>query len=313
MNGSSLVLALVLVGALLGALFFLTPPPVVPVETTGGSLESTVAAATPSSDALRVDVGPDQVIEERTSIRLVGVVAGAVEPVSVAWTADGGLGSFSDPLRLETSYTAASACGCDDCVTVTLAVVDAQGRTARDHLVISIRDELACPQPAPVCRCVEPDPCAPAPRSRCPEPVVACASPCITRAAVPTCNEVPVPCSCNACGPTWSPVWPAGSEPAPQNRPQGQIVSHVDVRVREGGAVPLVAVVRNPGCVSVCFTWSASRGTFEGADTLTPVYRAPQIDRPGGEDVTVTFVVRDAWGSRSIDQLRLRILDTSSP
>jgi hypothetical protein len=71
--------------------------------------------------------------------------------------------------------------------------------------------------------------------------------------------------------------------------------------------VALRAIVANPGCSSVCFTWSASQGWFERADTLEPVYHAPQTERREGERVTITFTIHDATGQPSSDQIRLEV------
>ena len=71
--------------------------------------------------------------------------------------------------------------------------------------------------------------------------------------------------------------------------------------------VALRAIVANPDCSSVCFTWSASQGWFERADTLEPVYHAPQTERREGERVTITFTIHDATGQPSSDQIRLEV------
>ena len=66
-------------------------------------------------------------------------------------------------------------------------------------------------------------------------------------------------------------------------------------------------MIANPGCTSVCFSWSASKGWFEDADTLEPVYHAPMSDRIGGERVTISLVIYDGYGGRSYDQIRIDI------
>lgn len=311
MNGTWLVL--VLAAALLGALLLLSPSEPALDASLGASGTQTLSpsgAGLVSSD-LRVDVGGDRIVNERESIDLQAIVTGAGE-FSVAWTADRGLGFFTERSRLDTRYTAPSACGCDDIVTLTLTVVDREGRTASDSLVITVRDPARCPTSSPTCVCVAPpSPCTPTVRPRCPTPDLPCASPCISQAVEPSCGEVPFPCPCNECGPIWSAVRPGANVP-PGARPHAQIVRQFPRRMDEGTAVQLTGVVRNPGCVPVCFTWSASRGSFGGGDTLTPVYVAPFVDHPNGEDVTILLIVRDAAGTTSYDQIRLRIDNTDT-
>ena len=75
----------------------------------------------------------------------------------------------------------------------------------------------------------------------------------------------------------------------------------------ENGAVTLYGRVTNPACASVCFSWKANKGTFENADTLTPIYHAPMSDRFGGEDVTITLSIHDEYGDEAYDQIRIHI------
>ena len=71
--------------------------------------------------------------------------------------------------------------------------------------------------------------------------------------------------------------------------------------------MPIEGHISNPACLSVCFTWSASKGWLERADTLQPIYHAPESDRHGGEPVTITLAVYDSSGGRSYDQIRIHI------
>ncbi len=74
--------------------------------------------------------------------------------------------------------------------------------------------------------------------------------------------------------------------------------------------MPIKGNISNPVCVSVCFTWSASKGWLEGANTLQPIYHAPESDRRDGETVTITLAAYDSSGGRSYDQIRVRIVNT---
>ncbi len=322
MNGNTSWMLLLLLGAVLGAFLLLSGPPSVPAATAVSTRANAtvVAAQATTSGALLVDAGRDLVVGEREAVRLQGQIAGRSSPASVRWTAAGGLGFFSDPSRLDPIYTTPSACDCCQEVTLTLTVVDRSGGTASDALVLRIRDPIACPSPrgcgemalaiAPAC---PPPPCpAPSIESRCPEPDVPCAGPCVTHAPGPaTCRQVPVPCRCGEeCGPVWDSAWPLASSPLdPAERPTPQIVPHFPARVIEGAAIPLRAIVRNPACTSVCFAWSASQGGFERGDTLEPLYHAPMTSRPGGERVTITFTIHDATGRPSYDQIRIQVVN----
>lgn len=320
MNGSTSLMLFLLVGAALGALLLFSGPPAVPAATTVSTSAgvTVVAAQATTSGTLAVDAGPDLVVGEREAVRLQGRVAGGGSPTTVRWTAAGGLGFFSDPSRPDSIYTTPSACDCCQEVTLTLTVVDRSGNAASDAVVLQIRDPIVCPAPrgcgetalaiAPAC---PPPPCPATPlESRCPEPDVPCAGPCVSHAPGPAvCRQVPVPCRCGEeCGPVWDSAWPLTSPPLdPAERPTPQIVPHFPARVAEGAAVPLRAIVRNPACTSVCFAWSASQGGFERADTLEPVYRAPMTSRPGGERVTITLTIHDATGRPSYDQIRIQV------
>jgi len=72
----------------------------------------------------------------------------------------------------------------------------------------------------------------------------------------------------------------------------------------------ITGYVSNPSCLSVCFVWSANKGWFEAADTLQPIYHAPESDRRDGETATVTLTVYDSTGTRSYDQIRFDIVNT---
>jgi hypothetical protein len=104
----------------------------------------------------------------------------------------------------------------------------------------------------------------------------------------------------------WDASWPAAVPPlAPEDRPTPRILREFPSHVAEESATPLRAVVTNPACSSVCFSWTASQGWFERADTLEPVYHAPAIPSIESKKVTVTFTIHDASGRPSYDQIRI--------
>jgi len=317
MNGSSLILVLLLVGATLGALLLFSNPSPVPTvalgDASGGDLAMAPQAA-PSIPPPWVDAGVDRIVGERETIRLAG--SGRDEAggtVSYRWTASGGLGFLADPSEPDTTYTAPSACDCQQAVTLTLTVTNRGGISASDSITLQIRDPMACPQEQSTCGriAVTPSPCGPVPQSPCPpKPDVPCAGPCVSQAPTrPLCSQVPVPCRCaQGCAAAWDTAWlQATPALAAKDRPAPRIVRQYPAHVAEGSIVVLRAVVANPACASVCFTWSASQGWLERADTLEPIYHAPQTERREGERVTITFTIHDATGQPSSDQIRLEV------
>jgi hypothetical protein len=323
MNSSSLLLVLLVVGAILGALLlFSSPTPAPTIATSDASGGDLAVAPHAAASALPpwVDAGVDRVVGERETIRLAGSgrdTAGGT--LSYRWTASEGLGFLADPSQPDTTYTAPSSCDCQQTVTLTLTATNRGGSSASDSVVLQIRDPMVCPAERTACggTAVTPSPCGPVPPSPCPpKPDVPCAGPCVLQApSRPSCNEVPVPCRCaQGCAAAWDAAWPqATSALAAKDRPVPRIVRQYPAHVAEGSIVALRAVVANPACSSVCFTWAASQGWFERADTLEPIYHAPQTERREGGRVTITFTIHDATGQPSFDQIRLEIDNRPSP
>jgi len=311
--GAAVVIVLLLLGA--------TKPDASPASTQ--PLPTAPVTAEPVSRAIGVPTahaGPDRIVGERETIQLAGegtVPGGGA--VTYRWTADSGLGFFQNARSAATAYTAPSACGCEERVVLTLTVTGASGISASDSMVLSVRDPLACPMETyevggsfvtviDPCRYVGAETTCPA------RPSEPCASPCIADApAAVGCPETPVPCPCavDGCEGAWTADWPFDPQPEhPRDRPKPRIDRHYPATIREGSSVPITGTISNPACVSVCFTWSASKGWLQGTGTLQPVYHAPQIDRRDGETVTITLATYDSSGGRSYDQIRIRIANT---
>jgi len=164
-------------------------------------------------------------------------------------------------------------------------------------------EPVSCPESAGTCPAAPEEPCG---------------SPCMEKTPPSDgCSEVPQPCSCeDGCEqPFLGSLLPPSEPPHPRDRPKPEIDRHYPPAIDEGSAIPLLAWIANPACASVCFTWSVSKGWLEDPDTLTPIYHAPESDRAGGETVTITFAIRDEFGGRSYDQIRIRInnLDYDGP
>jgi len=328
MNSSSIFLILGAVAVVL-ALLLLAPaspePTTTPiaVQTTPSGLVGAETIPRPVGTPM-VDAGPDRTVRERETIELNGTVnvpGGTV--VATTWTAEGGLGFFQNAHSPTTSYTAPSACDCEDKVVLTLTAVGASGVLASDTMILSVRDPLACPvetYEAGGSFVTVIDPCYDTGNlATCPaQPSEPCTSPCITD--VPPsggCSEIPVPCPCSIDGcedggiAGWAGGWPFGPQPEhPRDRPKPRIDRHFAASIREKGSTPIWGTISNPACVPVCFTWSVSKGWLEGADTLEPVYHAPESDRRDGEMVTITLTCYDSSGGRSYDQIRFQIVNT---
>lgn len=322
MTNSTMLLVLIGVGIALGAVLLLSAPSMTPVvagandgETSG---DAGIRATATRASGLRptVDAGPDRIAAERETLRLAGRGS---DPsggrVTYHWAAEGGLGFFSDPSLPNPYYTAPSCCDCQPSVHLTLTVTTRSGSAASDSMTITLRESGACPT---VCGCtggaasaVYPEPCDAVREAPCPAtPAEACKSPCILH--VPptgTCAEVPVPCRCApACEAVWDAAWPVPREPlTASERPKPWIVVPSGSHLAEGASIAVIGRISNPACSSVCFSWSATKGEFEDADSLEPTYHAPLSDRRGGESVILTLRIWDGTGRSSFDQVRLWI------
>ena len=316
MSSSLTVLILLGVGAVL-AIFLLLPGPA-----EQAAIEPVPAhpVASASIGVPVVDAGRDRTVGERETVKLSGEGYGpSGTVVTYLWSADGGLGFFENPRSPTTTYTAPSVCDCEERVILTLTVTSESGVSASDSMVLSVRDPLNCPTETyeaggvfvagiDPCRYVGAEATCPA------RPAKACASPCITDVpAYSGCPEAPVPCPCSTgdCEGEWTRNWPFGPRPEhPRDRAKPRIDRHYLASIDEGSSMSIKGHISNPACLSICFTWSASKGWLEGADTLQPIYHAPESDRRDGEAVTITLAVYDGSSGRSYDQIRIHIVNT---
>ena len=292
------------------------PPPI-------STTEPYVAVRSSSSSALVVRAGLDRTVREREIIELSGEgYDPSGLPVTYAWTAEGGLGFFENAHSPVTAYTAPSVCDCDDMVILTLTMTSASGVSVCDQMVIAVRDPRACPAstyessgyyvtvPGDVCR----DDIA---EATCPAtPSEPCDSPCTFEAPVDDrCPEPPIPCPCTGdvdCAGPWQIGWPFDEQPEhPKDRAKPSIGRQFPREMNESGVIALQGYVRNPACQFVCYTWTASKGRLENANTLTPIYHAPESDQLEGETVTINLIVYDTAQGRSYDQIRIRIRNTN--
>ena len=286
--------------------------------------EAYMTVASPSSAAPVVHAGLDRTVGERERVELSGEgYDPSGLPVAYQWTVQGGLGFFENANSPTTIFTAPSACDCNEMVILTLTVTNSAGRSVFDQMVISVRDPLNCPEvmcetggyfvtvPVDPCQGTNLGPICPATPS---EP---CESPCITEVpVVDGCADLAVPCPCVEnvdCSEPWQTGWPFDApEPGhPKDRAKPSIGRNFPQTINEEAAAHLEGFIRNPACQAVCFTWLASKGWLENADTLTPIYHAPESDRLDGETVTISLILYDAAGGRSYDQIRMKIRNTN--
>jgi len=321
MSSSSMTMILLGVGVVLLLLLFLGPAReagsdgegIQPAKSASIGLE-TVSS---TNGVLSVQAGLDRTVRERETVTLQGRGrAPGGTAVTYLWTDGEALGFFANAHSPTTTYTAPSVCCCEEQVALTLTVTTAAGVRASDSLILTVRDPASCPTETyetcgafttaiDPCRYVGAEAVCPA------RPSEPCASPCMTYAPEPTgCAEATFPCPCavSGCEARWTSSWPFGSQPEhPRDRPRPRIDRQYRASVSEGSAISIRGHISNPACVSVCFTWSVSKGWLEGSDTLEPVYHAPQSDRLGGETVTITLAAYDGSGGRSYDQIRIHI------
>lgn len=328
MSSNSTILIIAGIGVGLLALLLLlgsTPEPTtdvggVPAPVSTG--ESYMRVVSPSSSPLVVHAGLDRTVGERERVELSGEgYDPSGLPVTYHWTAQGGLGFFENAYSPTTIFTAPSACDCDEMVILTLTVTGTSGARVSDQMTISVRDPLNCPEVtcetggyvviAPVDLCQDLNPICPATPS---EP---CVSPCITEVpVVDGCADMAVPCPCAEnvdCSEPWQTGWPFDSpQPVhPKDRAKPSIGRNFPRVINEGSTALLEGYIRNSACQPVCYTWSVSKGWLENADTLTPIYHAPESNRLDGETVTISLIVYDAAEGRSYDQIRIKIRNTN--
>jgi len=305
-NGSIGAILLILVA--IGAAFLLisVPQPEKPVSVSPPSQvikpSSPTASAVQPAFPLRVNAGESFTLHEWGRMRLHGEgYASSGEVLTYHWSVASGWGTFSDASKADPIYTAPSICGCEACIPITLTVTDNRGRSASDQLYVRVRgDDIACLSPPCSQEITIPSRCQPSP--------LRCASPCVPLVTpVPRCTRAPVPC-CSPCGWSMDFLWPPEKRTAEAGGHATPLIDrHYPRSIPEQSAVLLHGTVSNPACTSVCFTWTASKGSLENADTLDPIYHAPASERFGGEDATITLTIHDGFGKSAYDQVRLHI------
>jgi hypothetical protein len=88
-----------------------------------------------------------------------------------------------------------------------------------------------------------------------------------------------------------------------------------DLVIDECASVELTCSASDPDGDMLTYRWTAEcgRGTFDDPTRLHPCYIAPATDRCEGEDILLTFTVRDACGLSSSDSLRVHVNNLNLP
>jgi len=280
------------------------------------------------------DAGPDRVLSECASVRVgydgFDPTGGAV---TYQWTAP--RGSFDNARSLHPSYTAPTTCGFGEDVILTLTITNEHGVIARDSLVMHIRDSIPCVYSVP---CPARTPCAASVRNpgravssphvfpqRTPQcaPPVPVVHPPVTAVCVPT-REVrpcPVPCQapCSTCPkplvqtrpticPTPCPI-PCPRCPKPPVATCSVICPAQSVV--EGGSIQLRGTVWDADRNLASYYWTADKGRFDDPSSINPVYYAPIIAAPYGEDVCIALTAVDSCGASTTSQIVLRIRNSN--
>lgn len=83
----------------------------------------------------------------------------------------------------------------------------------------------------------------------------------------------------------------------------------MDLCVPACSMIQLHSTLPLPICPTVCFEWSASKGSFLDPHAANPVYFAPTTHLPAGEAVWIVLKITDASGVQYTDQVQLQIIN----
>lgn len=283
MNNSLMLVVLVAVAAGLGLLLLLSPAEPAPAP-----------------------VAVEPVVETAES---VAEVPSAPEPASPYWEPVEGAVSVTVPAIAYVATAPCSPCGAVHAAPVVVA-------PAPTRAVGCLGPVSPCAKPAcPVCANPEPVCVKPARVVGCLGPVSPCTSP-----ACPVCvKPVVVPmqeCAVGGCGKPVSPCakpaceWPDRTchdtcRKVVCEKPG--INRNAPACLDECEFVQLHSNAAHPICSAVRFEWAASRGTFLNPNVSDPLYFAPTVCGPYGEDVWITLTITDEVGIRYTDQIKLFI------
>ena len=167
------------------------------------------------------------------------------------------------------------------------------------------RDCPICPRMVPTAiavpvrtlvRCTEVSPCG---QPGCP----ICAHP-VAPAVCGGCERVATVCGLSPCESVRS---ACGRVCPPVCSVKPGINRNVPACIDECAFLQLNATLPQPVCGTICYRWEATRGTFINPTARDPLYFAPAVQLPCGEDVLITLTIVDAGGARYSDEIRLHV------
>jgi hypothetical protein len=253
------------------------------------------------------------------------------DKVRVTWSAPRGM--FSDPTALETTYFAPWVKACDgERVVITVVAVDACGATAKDEIVLHVRNvnrppaadagpDLAVDEGGRIRLLASA--CDPDEDALSYHWTIACGrgfldnpralQPIYTAPLTGHCEgetvelTLTVTDSCGAVVRDTMRVHVRNLNKAPWAD------AGPDLQVPEKAQIMILAKAGDPDGERLIVSWQVSAGTLSGADTLCPIFIAPDV--PGCEDllVTVTLFVMDPCGDIAKDTLVIRVLNVNRP
>ncbi|MBC7169959.1 VWA domain-containing protein [Candidatus Bipolaricaulota bacterium] len=86
-----------------------------------------------------------------------------------------------------------------------------------------------------------------------------------------------------------------------------------DLQVPEKAQIMILSQAGDPDGEKLTVTWWASAGTLLNADTLCPIFVAPEVEGCDDMLVTVTLCVMDPCGAVAQDSLVIRVLNVNQP
>lgn len=307
------------------------PQPMTPVCTPACTPPPPVTPPPTVSPTCQVAPEIKTVIEGGTIVLRATVGDPDGDPVSVTWSAP--KGQFSDPHALETTYCAPWVTSCDgELVEITLTAVDACGAVEVDKLALHVLNvnhppavdagpDLAVDEGGRVkllASAHDPDGNALTylwtiaggrgsldnPRALQPLYTAPLTSGCegeaveLTLTVTDACGAVATDTVLlhvrNLNGAPWADVGP-------------------DLQVPEKAQIMILARAGDPDGEKLTVTWWASAGTLSGADTLCPIFVAPEVEGCDHMLVTVTLCVMDPCGTVAQDSLVIKVLNVNHP
>jgi len=253
------------------------------------------------------------------------------DPVTVTWSAAKGM--FSDPHALETTYCAPWVKACEgELVEITLTAVDACGAVAVDKLVLHVLNanhppaadagpDLAVDEGGQVkllASALDPDGDAlsffwtiPSGRGTLDNPRAL--QPIYTAPLTSRCEGeavelvLTVTDACGAVARDTVRVHVRNLNRAPWAD------AGPDLQVPEKAQIMILGKAGDPDGERLLVSWWASAGTLSGADTLCPVFVAPEVEGCDYILVTVTLCVVDPCGAVAQDSLVIKVLNVNRP